>query len=63
MVKKTYEVIFVKSIYLPIRVEAEDENEAQDIANSLLDERDFDLPEFYGIDVSDVEEVKAVEAA
>lgn len=61
--KKEYEVIFVKSIYLPIRVEAEDENEAQDIANSLLDERDFDLPEFYGIDVSDVEEVKAVEAA
>lgn len=61
--KKEYEVIFVKSIYLPIRVEAEDENEAQDIANSLLDERDFDLPEFYGIDVSDVEEVKAVEEA
>lgn len=61
--KKEYEVIFVKSIYLPIRVEAEDENEAQDIANSLLDERDFDLSEFYGIDVSDVEEVKAVEAA
>lgn len=61
--KKEYEVIFVKSIYLPIRVEAEDENEAQDIANSLLDERDFDLSEFYDIDVSDVEEVKAVEAA
>ena len=61
--KTEYEVIFVKSIYLPIRVEAEDENEAQDIANSLLDERDFDLSEFYGIDVSDVEEVKAVEAA
>lgn len=63
MAKKEYEVIFVKSIYVPIKVEAENENEAQDIANSLLDERDFDFAESCDIDVADVEEVKAVEAA
>lgn len=56
--KKKYNVIFVKSIYLPIEVEAESEDEAQDIANGMLDERDFDLSEFVDIDISDVEEAE-----
>lgn len=56
--KKRYNVIFVKSTYLPVGVEAESEDEAQDIANGMLDERDFDLSEFVDIDISDVEEAE-----
>lgn len=36
--KKKYEVVFVKSIYLPVYVNASSEDEAEDIANEILDE-------------------------
>lgn len=55
--KKKYEVVFVKSIYLPVYVNASSEDEAEDIANEILDEKDFNLSDCTDIDISDITEV------